>query len=374
MVRAQNAERAEAELIERIYDTTLEPSLWPTVMERVAAAMGGNCTVMFFFDPRAKRLIRDVPGDFPNREIYLRDFAAADPRNRFGVTAPAGVSFTDDAFITAAQIERSEFYQDYLLPNDMGHVAAHMLQNDGDGIAGVAVQRPYRQAPFGTAELRLLERLAPHLRRVLRLQVRLGEAAKLPWGWSLDLLHGLSWGILALDGDLLPVFVNRAAEGLLAKTDGLRVDRQGLHAAHPWDAHRLREALARALRGSGGELRVRRPSGEPDWIVSVAPTRELLDHLRAAVRIFVHLLDPAARPSCAPERLRALFDLSPAEARVATALLSGLHASEIATRHGVAISTVRTQVEQLLSKTGTERQLELRALLERIALLPARSP
>ena len=370
---SRGAERDEAELIERIYDTTLDPLLWRSVMERVAAIMGGNYAGMFFFDPRAKRLIRDIAADFPQRDTFLAHFAALDPRNQFGVTQHAGTTFTDDAFITPVQIARSEFYQDYLLPNDLGHVGAHMLQNDADGIAGIAVQRPYRQEPFGTAELCLLERLAPHLRRALRLQVRLGEAAAVPPAWTLDLLHGLSWGIVALDGALRLQFVNRAAEGLLAKADGLRLDRQCLHAAHPWDAHRLREVLAQALHGSGGELRVRRPSGEPDWIVSVAPARgdKGVRPDLGEVRVVVHLLDPAARPSCPPQRLAALLDVSPAEARVATALLSGLSANEIAARNGVAVSTIRTQLEHLFAKTATAGQHELLALLQRVATLPS---
>lgn len=359
----------EIGLIERIYDTTLDPALWPGVMQQVAAIMGGNYAVILFFDPRAGRLTHDISNDIPARETYLHHFSSIDPRNTFGVTAPAGLTFTDAAFIDGAGIGRSEFYQDYMLPNEMGHVGAHMLQNDADGISGIAVQRPFRMAPFEPTELRLLKRLAPHLRRARRLQVRLGTMAGLAPGWALGLLQGLPWGIIVLNGSLRPVFVNGAAEGILAKADGTRLDGQGLHAAHPWDDHRLRKTLAQALAGTGGELRVRRPSGEPDWIVSVAPTRSPADRVRAVVHVVVHLLDPSSRPTCPPKRLQALFDLSPAEARVAVGLLSGLSAIEIATRHGVAISTVRTQLECLYAKTATAGWGELLSLLQNVSAL-----
>ena len=357
----------EVGLIEQIYDTTLDPAQWRGVMQQVAAIMGGNYAVILFFDPRARHLTHDISNDIPARETYLQHFSSIDPRNAFGVTAPAGLTFTDAAFIDGAGIGRSEFYQDYMLPNDMGHVGARMLQNDGDGIAGIAVQRPFRMAPFESTELRRLDRLAPHLLRTIRLQVRLGTMV--PPAWTFDLLHGLPWSIVVLDGSLRPLFVNRAAEGLLATADGLRLDRQGLHADHPWDGHRLREVLAQALHGAGGELRIRRPSGEPNWIVSVAPTRGGQDDRPDGARIVIHVLDPAVRPTCSPRRLAALFDLSPAEAHVATALLSGLSAGEIAAHKGVAICTVRTQIERLFAKIGADGQQQLLALLQRVASL-----
>lgn len=200
--------------------------------------------------------------------------------------------------------------------------------------------------------------------------MRLGEAAAQLPTWTLDLMHSLHWGIIALDSVLRPKFVNRAAECLLSNADGLRLDRQGLHAAHSWDAHRLRETLARALQGTGGELRVRRQSGEPDWIVSVGPTQLPTLADQGARGVLVHLLDPAARPFCTVGRLQALFGLSLAEARVAQALLTGLSTGEIAVRHTVSISTVRTQVERLYAKTATAGRSQLLILLQSASALP----
>lgn len=148
MGRVPAAVHIESELIERIYDTTLDQTLWHDVMQQVAAAMGGNYAGVFFFDLRARRPTRIISNDFPNREVYLRHYASIDNRNIFGLTAPAGLTFTDAAFIEGSGIARSPFYQEYLHPNDLGHVGAHMLQNDSGGVAGVAVQRPFRMAAF----------------------------------------------------------------------------------------------------------------------------------------------------------------------------------------------------------------------------------
>lgn len=62
-----------------------------------------------------------------------------------------------------------------------------------------------------------------------------------------------------------------------------------------------------------------------------------------------------------------LFQFSRAEARLAAKLQEGLSLSEYAERQGIALSTARTQLRALFTKTGTHRQGELVSLLLRLA-------
>ncbi len=57
--------------------------------------------------------------------------------------------------------------------------------------------------------------------------------------------------------------------------------------------------------------------------------------------------------------LRALFNLTPAEAKVARAIADGDSISTIAENSAVSRETVRTQLASVLSKTGTCRQTDL---------------
>jgi DNA-binding CsgD family transcriptional regulator len=63
-----------------------------------------------------------------------------------------------------------------------------------------------------------------------------------------------------------------------------------------------------------------------------------------------------------------LFDLTPAEARVARSLAAGNTIDEIAAGATVSANTVRAQVRGILEKTGLHRQVEVVALLGGIAL------
>lgn len=62
--------------------------------------------------------------------------------------------------------------------------------------------------------------------------------------------------------------------------------------------------------------------------------------------------------------LHGLFDLSPAEARLANALASGRSLKEAAGHQGIQFSTGRSYLESIFRKTGTRQQSQLVALLK----------
>ncbi|VVN09572.1 hypothetical protein PS647_03771 [Pseudomonas fluorescens] len=61
-----------------------------------------------------------------------------------------------------------------------------------------------------------------------------------------------------------------------------------------------------------------------------------------------------------------LFQLTPAEQRLAELLAQQLNPETCAERLGVSINTVRSQLRALLRKTGTGRQAELVSLIGRL--------
>ncbi|MFZ5736101.1 MAG: helix-turn-helix transcriptional regulator, partial [Pseudomonadota bacterium] len=63
------------------------------------------------------------------------------------------------------------------------------------------------------------------------------------------------------------------------------------------------------------------------------------------------------------EVLQGLFDLTPAEARVARGIGEAQSVDSIASALGVSRETVRSQLKEVLSKTGLSRQQELISLL-----------
>ena len=77
-------------------------------------------------------------------------------------------------------------------------------------------------------------------------------------------------------------------------------------------------------------------------------------------------VDRSAVPNA--EVLQGLFDYTPAEARVARAIVEGKTIDTIALANGVSRETIRTHVASILAKSGVNRQADLVALLGGLSL------
>lgn len=74
-------------------------------------------------------------------------------------------------------------------------------------------------------------------------------------------------------------------------------------------------------------------------------------------------------PMPSEESLRRLFDLTPAEARLAQRLACGDSVEEVAQILHIKMTTARTQLAAIFAKTDTRRQAKLVAILSRLAHL-----
>jgi DNA-binding CsgD family transcriptional regulator len=85
--------------------------------------------------------------------------------------------------------------------------------------------------------------------------------------------------------------------------------------------------------------------------------------------VLVFLNDPYVVDRTLATLFQGMFDLTPTEARLCSALARGLTLSDAATELGSTIGTVRSHLQRLFRKTGTNRQPELLRRLGTIAAL-----
>ena len=113
---------------------------------------------------------------------------------------------------------------------------------------------------------------------------------------------------------------------------------------------------------------IRNRLGEPVYIATVQgslgdPVR---DALMCAPRAIVHFRKVEPKLTVSKTLVGDLFALSPAEAEITCMICQGLSPKAIATERGVAISTVRWTIKNLLEKFEVSSQTELVALVTRI--------
>jgi DNA-binding CsgD family transcriptional regulator len=201
-----------------------------------------------------------------------------------------------------------------------------------------------------------------------------------PVGWSVAGFHNRRWrlsvalgaldqlcaGVIIADNGGKVIEMNRAAESIVRLEDGLNIRNGRLCARRTFETVKVAKLISGAtadgkLGVAAGRMLVGRCDGLPAYVLTVAPLRSdmAVDHRRFAMIVVV---DPE-RHSPSEKDLAEFFGLSPAEARLAAALLTGKTLSQIAASTGIRITTVRTQLGSILRKVGAERQSDLIRIL-----------
>ncbi|MFI5399046.1 MAG: helix-turn-helix transcriptional regulator [Candidatus Binatia bacterium] len=164
--------------------------------------------------------------------------------------------------------------------------------------------------------------------------------------------------------------LNERATVIVAQGDGLTIHHGVLRCARPADTGALHRLIADvALRNGCGEgatgcgLRIHRPVGRRPLTALVTGLRCKNALRDGAAVIAVLANDPEYAPAIDVQMLRDWYDLTPAEARVAALLASGLSVDDIVDRLGIGANTARTHLKSIFGKTDTRRQGELIRLL-----------
>ena len=216
-----------------------------------------------------------------------------------------------------------------------------------------------------SAQLRLIERLLPHIHRSILIRQALAAADALGAGLA-GLLDNDRIGVVQLDRGGRVLEANGPALEILRRGDGL-LDRDGaLDAVLPADRSRLRRLVGRALpewwgeSPSGGSMTVQRPSGRARLGLHVSPVGDAeADFGGRRVAALVLLIDPVRRPRIDAQRVAKTLGLTPSEGRMAALLAEGLKVREIAAAMGWSENYVRWLVQQVYRKQGVSGQVAL---------------
>lgn len=376
----------KAALVGSIYDAALDARRWGDFLDHFSVAIGSPASMIWAQDFGSNSV--DVDGHtgaitayrgidpsamatfstyYSQRNVWLED----QNLHQSGRVVIGSQLFPD------AQLGRTEWYADWLRPQDLFHTSAAVVERRHDQTFNVTAVRSKAAGNYAPHELQLLAELMPHLQSAFALHRRLHRLEALSQT-SMALLEGLPMGVVLLDEHACMLHANKhahrlaRASGLLRLGEGAR-----LYATSP----RVDQALQRALTGA-----VRTGVGKPE---SAGDAFHLdgLDGMRLQVLVVplpswnspfgehaaaaVFISDPSAALVQSLEAIvRSLYRLTNAEARLAQALINGLTPTEYAQQNGLSVHTVRTQFKSAAAKVGVSRQADfVRAILTGPAML-----
>jgi DNA-binding CsgD family transcriptional regulator len=354
----------DQQLIDRIYECAFAAENWPSVLDSLADladALGGYLVAAktgaanWTASERIRGSIeRTVNERWLERGQRFRRAAAAQ-HNGF---------LTDYDLYTDAELAKDPFYSDLLWPAGFGWGAGNTILLPTKDILVFGVERSRQRGPVERPIVQLLDTLHPHIARSALLSARLQmERARV----ASETLAQIGLPTLVFDETGKVIAANSLIEDETSYIQWRMRDRV-LLIDPVADAlfHQAIEQLNSADIVRSFALR-RRNSGA-SMVAHVIPIR------RSARDLFVRcagmlVMTPVSLPSAPPvELIRSLFDLTPAEARVARCLALGQTVDEIAVGSGNSGNTIRTQVRMVLEKTGCRRQTEVVALLSGLTI------
>ena len=358
------------DLVDRIYEASVAPERWPDVLGRLSHIADGDLGLLFtesqgasnWFGGGKADLIRGysdyVEEGWPER---------TDRPKRLFAAGHAGFLGDLDVY-TLEEIEREPVFTEFLRPRGLGWGAATAIPiPNGDAIA-ISIERRYSRGPVERSIIRQLDLLRPHLARSALISARLQLERLRGITMTLDAI-GLPAAVVGREGRLLTV--DTRLEAMIP--DVFYERRHRLAATNKKaDALLSRSLLLLDARDDAGAVRsIALPGddGRAPAILHVVPLRRSAHDLFSGAHGIVVVTPVVARDAPDMAMLQGLFDLTPAEARVARGIVQGQTIDGIAVEFGSSRETVRTQVKSVLNKTGLKRNIDLAAMLAGIAQL-----
>ncbi len=354
-------QRALDDLIQMVASAPLEPACWNDAFRAFAELVGGTDAGIFLGSTRLTDTFVPAARTLDPRwlDAYEQHFHEFDERTRLINQLPGGAVFLGHQLLPDHVLRGSPFYQEFLRPQHLLHIAGIRLHADNGG-AVLRVLRHDDERPFGRREAALLERLGPHFRCALEVTQRMNEVQSL----VVDLLDRFPGAVLLLDRRGHLEHANAAGHRLLGPDGPLERQHDGtLRTRDPTHQLALQNCLARAQgsdRNASARPAIARLQGEPHerpLTLTAVPRRPCPP--AGATGIMLLVRDPAERLAASAEAVARELGLTPTEAAIALALADGETVEEIARSRHVAIDTVRTQLKAAMARTGTHRQAQL---------------
>ncbi len=357
------------ELVSDFYSASLDSRFWPTALSKLREAVDAGAIALASHDlmTGAGSLSHAVGIDVGEMQAYADIYARNDPWLQVDRSLwAAGAVQRDEDLIPAAETRDNEFVRHWLEPQGYAHQLFAVLDRQGARILLLYAARSSAAGSFTEAHIQLLKRLLPYFQRGLRAGVLLERTNALKQA-AHEALDALPVGVLIVGVGGAVLAANQVGREVMAARDVFTLGRGGLELAREGRTVLVRDLVLDSARQQTGNRRpiplsfsVARPAGQRPVAVSICPVADADaagSHEEPAAIVFVG--DPDRTGEVDEGRLRQLYGLTNAEARVAALLARGYRLDEIAELLGVAYETTRKHLKKVLSKIETDRQADL---------------
>jgi hypothetical protein len=344
-------------LIGELYESVLNPSSLNFTLSKIDSWIGSSFCHFLVWDNRENRerfsiLTDNAFSDAINK--YKEYYGYIDPRRQMMAAQPIGTVWACHDYFDERFVDRSEIYQDLLLPIGVRHVLLGYILEENGLSAYLVFNHMKGQGYFSDDQRAAASRLVPHVQRAIRLAVR-NENFRGGLFAGAAGLDALEQAVFTLDASERVIFMNSAGRALLDAGCWIKTRGSSLVASSHNEAEKFRAALARARLSSLPEsfalYGVENAGGDPadtqlvtilpiprDGVQSHAGDAGLAHGSQVAgegkhgatflslggVELVVLIAPQRRKSAMSAAALKVLFKLTPAEARLSHELAKGV--------------------------------------------------
>ena len=348
-------------LLLRLYGACTESRRWREVLDLLCTETGARSAVVQAVRVQGSKVSTYWTAHDSWLDMFCYDAFISDvtnPRMQCDRLLKVSGSLGDDADLFCdAERPIVQRLQAQLREIGLGRFLGALLPAGPDRYVALALHRDIHDASdFSTRQRDRIASLMPHFQQAVSLAETV--AANRP-AEALLRCHLDRWqcGLVVCDASGEVQWLNQKAQAHLNAGHGLFVRDGALRAAGVQSQQRLAKALDEQAKGRApGFLAIQ--SGDTSWHLAL----QALDPLGTDGQekaLLITLTDNHPAGQIPAEALMALFELTGAEARLASALVGGTSLEQYASLRGVTVGTARYQLKQVLAKTGSSRQSDL---------------
>lgn len=363
-------------VIQALYQAAAGEVPWNAALNGLQASVNGASTQILVVDKAKSNLALADCSDtaYPDAILeHVREYHRCDPHFAVAAGGPVGqVLNTQDSF-PMAEYRNHPFYRDHWLAYGVHALLGAKVAEDERYMALIGMTRVTGYPPFAAVDVALFGRYIRHLIAAFEIAKFLAKV-RTEAIVGQRLMQSSSRPMILVAHDQTILTMNDPARRLLDTADSCYVRDGRFHCKMNESAARLRDVISafssqrspqeRVPTRDRMAFRIHGPDGSPVWCSAWDMRPELVLGLFGPVAAVLLILTPQQSSQPADSLwLGSMFDLTPTEARVASALMTGVDLESIAAQHQVSLGTVRTQLRSIYEKTGTHRQAQLVALL-----------
>jgi DNA-binding CsgD family transcriptional regulator len=359
-------------LIGQIYDTALDPALWPETLGQAARFIGGSSTALYTHQQNCEASAAAWFFGFDPEFVssYCETYFRMDPLHCSHFLAPIAKPIATTNIIAQDKFVKTRYYREWARPQGLIDCMNVVLEKSENQVVLFGVSRHVRAGIADDGMLNRMKRIAPHIRRVVLIARRMEQRTDVATALY-DCLDLLSAGIFMMDARGHIVHANTAGHRMLVEANCLKTSCGRLMAIDLRADRALQAILAAAADGDAalahrGILIGLRGRDAARYSAHILPLtsgarRNAGKYCCATSILFVHRV--AVNSPSAAEAVATSYSLTPTELRVLTALVDFGGIPDIADALGISKETVKKHLAHLYGKTGTHRQADLVKLI-----------